>query len=49
MASVFGNSKAQFVRLVLYYVILVLVGALIRTMWPDVFAMFAQGTSDGGA
>jgi hypothetical protein len=47
MASVFSNSKAQFIRLVLYYVMLVLVGALIRTMWPDVFAMFAQGTNDG--
>lgn len=46
MASVFGNSKMQFVRLVLYYVILVIVGAFIRAMWPGVYEMF-QGAEVG--
>jgi hypothetical protein len=47
MASVTGSSISPFVRLVLYYAALVLVGTMIRQMWPDVYAMFAQGTSDG--
>ena len=46
MASATGKSGAQFVRLVLYYVILVLVGALIRAVWPDVYVVFAQGTRE---
>ena len=49
MASATGNSKAPYVRLVLYYVILAIVVTLIRLMWPEVYALFAQGASVGAS
>lgn len=51
MASATGNSRASFVRLVLYYVILVAVGVLIRNLWPDVYEMLqsAGGSITAGA
>lgn len=49
MASATGKSIAPYVRLVLYYVVLVAIGILIRQMWPDVYAMFSQGLGDGAS
>jgi hypothetical protein len=47
MASATRKSIAPFVRLFLYYDALVLIGVLIRQMWPDVYLMFAKGIEGG--
>ncbi len=47
MASANGKSIAPFVRLVLYYLVLVSIGILIRQMWPDVYAMLSRGIGEG--
>lgn len=48
MASVSGKSLAPFVRLVLYYVVLIAIGLVIRHLWPDVYEEFARGIGEGG-
>jgi len=48
MASATSKSIVPFLRLVLYYVVLVALGVLIRQLWPDVYAMFSKGIAEGG-
>lgn len=47
MASATRKSIAPFVRLVLYYVILVSIGILIRQLWPDVYEMISKRLGEG--
>jgi len=47
MASAFGNNTAQFVRLVVYYLLLALVVTLVRMNMPEVYALFSTGASVG--
>ena len=47
MASATSKPIAPFVRLFLYYVVLVALGVLIRQVWPDVYAMFSKSIAEG--
>ncbi len=49
MTSVTGNSKAPFMRLVVYYLVLALMITLVRLNWPDVYALFSRGAAVGAA
>lgn len=49
MASATGNSKAPFVRLVLYYLVLALVVTLMRLNWPELYSLFSRGAAVGAA